>query len=156
MLLNDLLKRKLAGKKNGRNNAGGGAVIHLFWATKRGIFQWLLNRIVVTFLFIHVVWYFKRVFRERKKKTKEISASELLKYFIRLRPHESGRFRIPILGGPLTSLVTGGGSTQQMFIRESSAFRSSPLPSYIPFFNPFRIPSIELCILFNCCKCTVF
>ena len=51
-----------------------------------------------------------------------------------------------------------------------SAPRSSPLPFYIPFFTkryPSRIPSIdkwcpchipclELCIRFNCCKCTVF
>ena len=52
-----------------------------------------------------------------------------------------------------------------MFIRRGFALRSNPLPSYIPFFNPFPIPSfdkwcslhilcLELCIPFNSCKCT--
>ena len=66
------LRESLPGKKNG--NTGGGAVIHLFWATKRGIFLWLLNRIFVTFLFIHVVWHFKKVFREGKREKREIPA----------------------------------------------------------------------------------
>ena len=64
----------------------------------------------------------------------------------------------------------GGGGTKQMFIREGSAPRSNPLPFYIQFFTkrysfriasiekwyPFHIPCLELCIPFNCCKCTVF
>ena len=64
----------------------------------------------------------------------------------------------------------GTGGTQQMFIRGSSAPRPNPLPFYIPFFtkkvplsytfidkwHPLHIPSVTLCIPFNCnCKCTV-
>ena len=59
------------------------------------------------------------------------------------------------------------GGTQQMFIRGGSAPRSN---FYIPFFTkrypfrlpsfdkwyPFHIPCLELCISFDCCKCTVF
>ena len=54
-------------------------------------------------------------------------------------------------------------------VRGGSVPSSNPLPFNIPVFvkNPFRIPSIdkwypfhipclELCIPFNCCKCTVF
>ena len=63
------------------------------------------------------------------------------------------------------------GDTQQMFVRGGSAPRSNPLPFYqyhflrkrYPFritsidqWYPFHIPCIELCIPFNCCKCTVF
>ena len=63
-----------------------------------------------------------------------------------------------------------GRCTQQMFIRGGSAPRSNILPFYIPFFTkkvplshpaidkwyPFHIHCLELCIPFNCCKCTVF
>ena len=55
-------------------------------------------------------------------------------------------------------------------IQGGSAPRSNPLPFYIPFLTekvplqytfywhwyPFHNPSLELCILLNCCKCTVF
>ena len=66
----------------------------------------------------------------------------------------------------------GGGIPQQSFILWSSAVRSSsltfyifllrekvPLPYTVPLTDkwyPFRIPSLELCISFSCCKCTVF
>ena len=54
-------------------------------------------------------------------------------------------------------------------IQGGSAPRSNPLPFYIPFLTekvplqytfywhwyPFHNPSLELCILLNCCKCTV-
>ena len=67
-----------------------------------------------------------------------------------------------------------GEGTQQIFIRGGSAPSSNPLqlPFYVPFFTrkvplsctfywqilwyPFHIPCLELCIPFNCCKCTVF
>ena len=64
------------------------------------------------------------------------------------------------------------GVTQQSFIRGGSATRYNPLPFYIPFlikkkvplsrytfywqWCPFNIPSLELCIPFNSCKCTFF
>ena len=62
------------------------------------------------------------------------------------------------------------GGTQQIFIRGGSAPRSNPLLIYIPFSRkrysfvyllltngtPFTYPCLELCIPFNCCKCTVF
>ena len=63
-----------------------------------------------------------------------------------------------------------GADTELMFIQGGSAPRSNPLPPFIYHFSrkryPFRIPSIdkwyrchvpcwELCIPFNCCKCTI-
>ena len=62
------------------------------------------------------------------------------------------------------------GGTQQMFIRGVSAPRSSPLPFYVPFFTkkaplsrtfswqmvPLSHALFRFCILFNCCKCSVF
>ena len=58
-------------------------------------------------------------------------------------------------------LIGGGGGTQQIFIRGGSTPRSNPLPFYIPFLRkkaryPFHMPRLELCIPFNCSKCTVF
>ena len=64
------------------------------------------------------------------------------------------------------TLDSAPGGTQQMFVRGGSAPRSN---FYIPFFTkryPFRLhffdkwypyhtPCLELCIPFNCCKCTV-
>ena len=57
-----------------------------------------------------------------------------------------------------------------MFIRGGHASRSNPLSFYIQFFTkknlfripsidkwyPFHVPCLELCISFNCCKCTAF
>ena len=51
------LRESLPENKNGRNKAGGGTVIHLFWATKRGFFQWLLNRIFATFIYSRCVTF---------------------------------------------------------------------------------------------------
>ena len=64
------------------------------------------------------------------------------------------------------------GMAQQSFTRGGSATRYNPLPFYIPFlikkkypfgsipsidkWCPFHIPSLQLCISFNCCKCTFF
>ena len=60
--------------------------------------------------------------------------------------------------------VVGGGKVggQKRFIRGSSGARSNPLPFYEPFLThwqkkfplciPSIIPSLELCIPFNCCK----
>ena len=135
MSLNDLLKRNLAGKKNGRNNTGGGAVIHLFWAAKRGIFLWLLNRIFVTFLFIHVVWHFKRVFREGKREKREIPGSEFLKYFTRPRPHESGRFRIPI-SRPFNQSGNRGVILNRCLYGEASPWGPKPLNILYTIFQP--------------------
>ena len=75
-------------------------------------------------------------------------------------------------GHYLLCLFTTWGDTQQSFIWEGSAPRSNPLPIYIPFLTekvppsytlywqiilyPFHILSLELPILFNCRKFTVF
>ena len=60
------------------------------------------------------------------------------------------------------------GGTQQIFIRGGSAPRLNPFSPFMyhflrkgdPFpvdkWYPFHIPCLELCILFNYCKCTVF
>ena len=76
----------------------------------------------------------------------------------------------------ITSCVSPGG-TRQSFIWGGPAGRSNPLPFYMPFFAErypvsvpsidtyhsftyqeqlLHIPSLELCIPFNSCKCTVF
>ena len=52
----------------------------------------------------------------------------------------------------------GGGGTQRSFIQGGSAWRSNPLASYVPSYDkwyPFNIPSLERCIHFYSCKCTV-
>ena len=57
-----------------------------------------------------------------------------------------------------------------MFISGEHASRSNPLSFYVQFFTkknlfripsidklyPFHVPCLELCISFNCCKCTAF
>ena len=68
----------------------------------------------------------------------------------------------------------GGRHSTNFYTRTGSAPSSNPLqlPFYVPFFTrkvplsctfywqilwyPFHIPCLELCIPFNCCKCTVF
>ena len=64
----------------------------------------------------------------------------------------------------------GGGDTQQGFTWGRTAPRSNPLSFNIPFLTEkvplsytfcwqlvaFHIPGLELCIPFNCCKCSVF
>ena len=66
----------------------------------------------------------------------------------------------------------GGGGTQLMFIQGGSAPRSNPLPflTYAIFHEkgtpfvylllkkwyPFHTSCLELCVPFNCCKCTFF
>ena len=64
----------------------------------------------------------------------------------------------------------GGGGTQRIFVRGGSArgptsypftyhFWRKRYPFCIPSIDkwyPFNTPCLELCISFNCCKCTVF
>ena len=81
--------------------------------------------------------------------------------------------RVPAVWDRKHLCPRGGGIPQQSFILWSSALRSSSLPFYIfllrekiplPYpwvpsidkWYPFQIPSLELCITFSCCQCTVF
>ena len=62
----------------------------------------------------------------------------------------------------------GGGVNQPIFIRGGSTPRLNPFSPFMyhflrkraPFpvdkWHPFHIPCVELCILFNYCKCTAF
>ena len=82
-------------------------------------------------------------------------------------------WRVPAVWDRKHLCPRGGGIPQQSFILWSSALRSSSLPFYIfllrekiplPYpwvpsidkWYPFQIPSLELCITFSCCQCTVF
>ena len=60
----------------------------------------------------------------------------------------------------LDSPHSRGGECSRNFIWGCYALRSNPSPFYIPLLTenkwyPFHLPSLEFCILFNCCKCTV-
>ena len=53
----------------------------------------------------------------------------------------------------------GGGAPNKVFYGESLSRVLTPYPFIYHFWqkrHPFGIPSVELCILFNCCKCSLF
>ena len=58
------------------------------------------------------------------------------------------------------SYVEPGGSTQRSFFYGESSSRVLTPYTFIYHFwqkrHPFRIPSVELCITFNCCRCSLF
>ena len=58
------------------------------------------------------------------------------------------------------SPLTRRGVLKEVLYGGCYALRSNPSPFYIPLLTenkwyPFHLPSLEFCILFNCCKCTV-